>query len=50
MKQKSIFHHFYRAFNEANNTILFGSWEPNFKYFFMGSIKLEFGNKEKVEL
>ena len=29
--RRNIFHHFYRAFNEANNTIYFGRWESDFK-------------------
>ena len=28
---KSIFHHFWRAFIEANKTIFFGRWGPDFK-------------------
>ena len=30
-ERKSICHHFYRAFNQVNNTIFFGWWESDFK-------------------
>ena len=28
---KKYFHHFYRAFNQADNTVLFGWWASDFK-------------------